>query len=454
MNHNTEQPNALERMYQRKAAELVIWAQPLMNAKAMRDGFERDGGAGPNDLLYFRRPIDWRFQITTPNNTTMYAFAFWKTFDGPVVVEIPPATSEVGLFGTIMDIWQRPVIDVGNVGFDKGLGGKYLLLPPGYNGRYPAGYFTFPQLTYNGWMALRAIVKDFSPQSLAAAEAMYKKIRIYPFSEAQNPPPMNHVPADGKLIEALPIYDVSLFQHLNELIQVEPAEARDRTMYDMLDYIGIKKGEPFQPTARQQALLAGAVQEAHEDMMALFTDPDPAWRYWPENYWRDIVPFKVALTEMSWDFPTYTAVTERARFYYGICTSSRQYGAATKYFLGARDSEGRRLNGRNKYILKVPANVPVSQFWSILAFDTFNSGAFIRDMPKPGFSSLDEGYEVNSDGTIDLYFSAEPPAGKEANWVPTAAGREFVLLFRLYGPLDPLKDKSWQFADLEMVDSF
>lgn len=443
-----------DRMYIQKASEVVIWAQPLMNAIAMRDGFEKDGGAGANDLLYFKKPIDWRFQITTPNNTTMYAFAFWKTLEGPMVVEIPPTNPKVDLFGTMMDIWQRPVIDVGGAGFDKGLGGKYLLLPPNYNGPYPKGYFVFPQMTYNGWFALRAIVKDFSPETMAAAETLLKKIRIYPLSKAQNPPAMQHVAADGKLINGVPIFDLALFEQINDLIQVEPAEERDRTAYDMLKYIGIKKGEPFKPTEREKGLLAVAVKEAHEDMMALFTEADPSWRYWPELHWRDIVPFEVVLTEMSWDFPTYTAVTERARFYYGICTSSKQPGAATRYFIGSYDSKGQMLNGSNKYVLHVPPKVPVSQFWSVLAYDTLNSAAFIENMPKPGVSSLDNGLNVNSDGSIDLYFAANPPTGKEANWVPLANGRDFALLFRLYGPQAPLSNKSWKFSDLVQVDSF
>ena len=64
-------------------------------------------------------------------------FAFWNTKnDGPIVVEVPPTTKDVGLFGAVMDTWQRPLLDVGDKGTDRGLGAKYLFLPPGLPERF------------------------------------------------------------------------------------------------------------------------------------------------------------------------------------------------------------------------------------------------------------------------------------------------------------------------------
>jgi hypothetical protein len=50
----------------------------------------------------------------------------------PVVVEIPPETSDVSAFGDLMDAWRRPIADVGPDGIDGGPGGRYL-------GRWAAG---------------------------------------------------------------------------------------------------------------------------------------------------------------------------------------------------------------------------------------------------------------------------------------------------------------------------
>lgn len=57
--------------------------------------------------------------------------------------------------------------------------------------------------------------------------------------------------------------------------------------------------------------------------------------------------------------------------------------------------------------------------------------------------------KINSDGSVDVYFAPTPPEGMEFNWIPT--GEDFFLLFRLYGPDEPLFDKSWTMGDVEKV---
>ena len=125
-----------EARFQRRAVEAAYWGMPAVNTWAMREGLKRDLGAGYNAVTYFSKPMDWKLQVTTPNNSTLYMFSFWNTKrDGPIVVEVPPTTKDVGLFGAVMDMWQRPILDVGDKGTDRGLGAKYLFLPPGYPSR-------------------------------------------------------------------------------------------------------------------------------------------------------------------------------------------------------------------------------------------------------------------------------------------------------------------------------
>ena len=119
-----------ERIFHSRAIEAVVWAMPLLNFKGFRDALI-EAGASPNDVTYFSKVQDWRFQTATPNNTTPYINFFWNMSEGPVVVEIPPSLPEVGVFGTLMDAWQRPIDDVGAFGRDGGKGAKYLLLPKG-----------------------------------------------------------------------------------------------------------------------------------------------------------------------------------------------------------------------------------------------------------------------------------------------------------------------------------
>lgn len=102
------------------------------------------------------------------------------------------------------------------------------------------------------------------------------------------------------------------------------------------------------------------------------------------------------------------------------------------------------------YRLTVPANAPVSQYWSVTVYDR-KTHAFIRQAPKVGRSSQSPGLVSNTDGSVDIYFGPEAPRSMESNWVPTKPGGEFEVLARFYGPQQPLFNKSWQLSDIEKI---
>ena len=233
--------------FARRAVEAAYWGMPTVNIWAMREGFKRDAGAGRNALAYFSKPMDWRLQVTTPNNSTLYMFSFWNTEkDGPIVVEVPPTTADVGLFGTAMDAWQRPLTDMGGGGYDKGLGAKYLFLPPGYQDVTPEGYVPIKSDTNNGWFLLRTLLKDFSPESLKKGESFIKSFKIYPLSQAGKPPATKFVDGTGTLINAIAPYDDTFYDALNTMIQEEPVAEQDMVAMGMLQTIGIVKGKTLQ----------------------------------------------------------------------------------------------------------------------------------------------------------------------------------------------------------------
>jgi hypothetical protein len=174
--------NMSDERFQRRAVEAAFWGMPAVNTWAMREGLKRDVDAGYNTVTYFSKPMDWKLQVTTPNNSTLYMFSFWNTKrDGPIVVEVPPTTKDVGLFGAVMDMWQRPILDVGDKGTDRGLGAKYLFLPPGYQDAPPKGYIPVKSDTYNGWFLLRTLFKDISIEKIQKGKARINKFNIYTF---------------------------------------------------------------------------------------------------------------------------------------------------------------------------------------------------------------------------------------------------------------------------------
>jgi len=154
-----------ERTIQRRAVEAVVWGMPLVNTDAMRQAYLRDVGAKYNDICYFSKPAEWRFQVTTPNASTHYVYSNFNLKDGPVVLEVP-APVGAGLLGAVLDAWDVTTVGVGPEDENKGQAAKYLLLPPGFAGDVPSGFIPSRFSTYNGYWLLRAIPAG-SPKAMS-----------------------------------------------------------------------------------------------------------------------------------------------------------------------------------------------------------------------------------------------------------------------------------------------
>src|SRR5215510_2581822 len=139
------------RTIERGAVEAVIWGMPAVNTDLMRQEMLTKTGGRVNQILYWSRPLDWKNQTLTPNPDSIYFMAFFDTKDaGPIVLEVPPADGG-SIAGNIVTLWQASLEDVGPEGLDKGQGGRYLILPPGYKDRPPAGYYALPCDTFTGY---------------------------------------------------------------------------------------------------------------------------------------------------------------------------------------------------------------------------------------------------------------------------------------------------------------
>ena len=259
-----EEQSISDRMLHHRAIDAAVWAMPLMNYKFYRDALI-DAGVGPNDIGYYSKVQNWKFQTATPNNTTPYILAHWTVKDGPIVVEIPAATEDVGIFGTLMDAWQRPLDDVGAAGRDKGRGATYLLLPEDYTGPLLPGAMVYRQRTHNGFVVLRPIIADSSPESLAKATEYTKKVKIYPLAtriaEDEVRRPLRQAAGDdpGARQDHLP---------------GDPRDDRGGAGRDLeprhdgsAGKIGIRKGEPFKPSAETAGDLRKGRPEALEYMI-------------------------------------------------------------------------------------------------------------------------------------------------------------------------------------------
>jgi hypothetical protein len=150
-------PNALARStIERRAVEVVIWGMPAVNTDLMLSEMLTKTAGKVGQVIYWGRPLDWHNQTLTPNPDALYFMVFFDTKDGPVVLDLPPGDKNGSFNGNIVTVWQMPLEDPGLLGYDKGAGGKYLILPPGYKGEPPKGYIPLQSDTFSGYMLFRA----------------------------------------------------------------------------------------------------------------------------------------------------------------------------------------------------------------------------------------------------------------------------------------------------------
>ena len=179
-----------------------------------------------------------------------------------MVLEIPPAGDDGSITGSVDDAWQTAIEDVGPAGVDKGKGGKYLILPPGYKIPIPADYIAMPSPTYGGYAILRSNLKSGSDADVAKAVAYGKRVKFYPLQQADKAPQTTFVDALDVVYDSTIPYDLRFFESLHRIVQAEPWLTRDKAMIDTLKTIGIEKGTPFEPGAAAKDVLSEAIREA------------------------------------------------------------------------------------------------------------------------------------------------------------------------------------------------
>lgn len=440
-----------EKMTESRAAEAVIWGMPAVNFDLMRQQMLTRTNGKVNEIVYWGKPLDWHNQTLTPNPDSIYLMAFFDTKDvGPMVLEVPPAQGG-SINGNIVTLWQVPLEDAGPSGADKGRGGKYLILPPGYAKKVPAGYIPLRPDTYSGYALLRSNLKSHSEADIAASVAYGKKLKFYPLSKAANPPPTVFTDAAGVLFDSTIRYDESFFEGLNRIIQAEPWIQRDRAMIDQLRSLGIEKGKPFNSDPATRAAREKGIRTAQAWLEARYDAGFPP--FFPGSRWTvPALPELIGAAQDGYANPDTYPVDARGLAYTYAYVGLKRLGAGQFYLISIKDRDGNAFDGGKTYKLTVPANAPVEQYWSATAYDR-QTHALIRDVPRASRSSQIMELQKNPDGSADLYFGPQAPAGKDSNWIPTKAGREFEVMFRLYAPTKALFDKSWVLPDIEPVAS-
>ena len=454
-------------------------------------------GVPNNTVLIFSELMDAKSVFLTANADTVY---FWVNLDatkGPIVVETPPLA-----LGVVDDMWFQWITDFGLPGPDRGEGGKYLFLPPGYKGDVPkGGYFVNKMRTTRAAMLGRSFLENNDPKPVVAQ--IKKTLKVYPYLPGgygtsigsalegkatlargadhkldwaflRPEEPAKFIEGTGKVMNTIPPNDFSYFEVINDLVQKEPVGALDPEIMGSLAAIGIVKGKPFNPDARMKKILtdAAAIGTAAARTVNWRARPAEGWAYYPNSAWTSMLwvggyNFETAPPEVSADGkitvnpPTgaRTLDSRTAMFFYATFITPamimRLTDIGSQYIGAFVDSNGEYFDGSKTYKVTLPPNIPAGKFWSFTVYD--NQTRSMLDTPQRYPRAGSQSYptpaaKASADGSTTVYFSPTKPEGvNEGNWIQTDPKKGWNTILRLYSPLEPFFTKKWRPTEIELV---
>lgn len=436
---------------------------PAASVEALRRGLVEMGVDSSSKIALADQLLDSAPLLLTGNTDTVYAFSMLDLKkDGPTVVEIPAGAGP----GTVNDAFFRFVTDMGAPGPDRGKGGKYLILPPDYQGSIKGEngseqeevngqkYYVSRSTSYANIIVLRGFLVDGKPD---AADAMFRNsLKIYPLASAANPPAMQFVSISGKPFNTIHANNYEFYEELHEVIEREPVSMLDPELRGSFAAIGIEKGKPFAPDARMKRILTQAVAIGNATSRAIVFRPrmDGAYLY-PKSAWNS----PIAGGSYEWlkaDGIGGRDQDARTSFFYQATVNTpamvaKRVGLGSQYAAASTDKDGHYLDGSKNYRLRIPPNAPAKDFWSVVVYDPQTRSELQTSQRFPSKNSKRDQLITNADGSVDLYYGPKAPAGKEANWTQTVPGKGWFVLLRLYGPLEPWFDKTWRPGEFELV---
>jgi hypothetical protein len=456
------------------------------SAYAIRKGFHSIG-AEDNTVVIFSELMDSNSLFLTANADTIYSVAILDLTKGPLVVEVPPKA-----LGTANDMWFGWIIDIGAPGPDRGQGGKYLILPPDYDGPLPDnGFFVSRSKTNHALYAVRAYLENNDPKPAVAL--IKDRLKIYPYTPGGygtsiatalegkvrlevNPPipPTKFVEGSGKSFNTIPPNDFSYFEMINELVQMEPATSTSPELLGQLAAIGIVKGKPFNPDARMKKTLteAAAVGNTAGRIFNWRAYAVPGWAYYPGSMWANM------LWEGGYNFetppPAITAegyfkpspptgartLNSRTGFYYGYTMDSpgmimRLPNVGSQYLMGFTDADKNPFDGGKTYRVTLPKDIPAAAFWSFTVYDNQTRSMLQtpQRFPRAGSQTYPSPAAVpDADGSTTVYFGPTKPAdAKDGNWIQTTPGKGWFTILRLYSPRETFFTRAWRPTEVTLA---
>ena len=445
-------PETAEKVYDyldtTRAMDTFLKGMPGASLKALIDGAHSLGAVEANEVMIFDKLMGSESLFLTGNSSTVYCIPDLDLKrDGPTVVEVPD-----GLLGAANDGWFRFINNLPTAG-------KYLYLPPGYDGPIPDGFAVYRPNSYRIWVFLRSSVKNGDVE--AAAALCTDHVKVYPLSKFQNQPEMKFISATGKAFNTIHPNNSKFYDHLDEIIQYEPLEIIDAETRGLFASIGIEKGKKFSPDERMQKILSDGVALGNAVSRSIVWYPRydmnmKGVRVYPDTGSAWIMAYTARNVHFNGENGQTMNTDARVMFHYPYTAvtpamASPRLGKGSDYAIAYVDSEKQFFDGAKTYKMTIPAEPPVGNFWAVTVYDTQTRSMLQTKQGAPTVGGNTEGIKKNVDGSYTIYFGPKAPEGFENNWVQTVPDKSWFVILRMYSPLKPWIDQTWRPSEVELV---
>jgi hypothetical protein len=432
-----------------RAVEVYLWALPMASYGAMAEAHYKLG-AGDHAVIVADNSAEPQQLILTANQDTIYMSGVLDLAKGPMVLDVP-----AGLLGTMNNIWQQPLVDIGGpFSPEQNRGGRFLILPPGYNGPMPAiAYHVVKSDTNTVVFYLRAVPQ--SRDDFPKLQKLIHTFRQYRLAEAKNPPDMTFISMSGKEADLLTHEGFKFFKSLSRYVNDNPPRPQDMAMLGMLETLGIAHGREFKPDQRMQGILTAAAKKgrAMAEVVAWHPRvPKKSLHPYDGSAWKNLF----ISTDPTFHTLDYLAIDQRSRYGFEAIGTSKSMtvaapGQGSQYISVYQDDNGRWLTGDNTFSIHLPKDIPAANFWSLTAYDNHSRSLIQNNQGRATVGTV-HGAVPSADGSFDIYYGPKRPDGvPEENWIQTKPGEGFFVYLRLYGPLESYFDKTWRPGNPKLV---
>ncbi len=442
---DTDAQKLFDEMDYERANQVYIWAMPIVSMVTWRDAQKAAFGVTKDTDFAVVKTLNEKRGIVTANLTTPYILNFISLAKGPIQIDYPAGKTA----GGVLDFWQRPVCDLGLTGPDQGNASTYIIVGPLDDpAKYQKnGVHVFQSETNNIMIGLRILNTD--PGFYDVFIQNYKMGRV-----GGEIAPCRFIKGVNAVWNATAPRGIGYWKKLAMVINEEPVREIDKSWMAMIEPLGIVKGHEFKPDERQTKILKKSAAMGELMNRNLQVNPRYTTPWWEGTHWYKSFDFQI-----SQENGTIQQIDQRGTWFYEAVTSTKGMvhptpGAGQVYMTTKRDNNGDLLRTDKTYVLHVPANVPVGQFWALTLYseDTRrpydNGGTEVKDV---NLDSRMKQLQYNKDGSIDLYIGVKAPKGMESNFMKTVGDDGWFVYFRLYAPKEAFFDKTFVLPDFEMV---